>query len=86
MVIAGLGIGALPVHVVEREVKEGLLFRLPPYENLPPINIWLVHHPGASLNQAEREFLRMLSEKIAATPVEARTYGNGLPANKRAAD
>ncbi len=77
MVIAGLGIGALPVHAVERELKDRLLFRLPPYENLPPIHIWLVRHPGASLNHAEREFLRMLSEKIAATPIGERTYGNG---------
>jgi len=77
MVMAGLGIGALPVHVVEREVKDGLLFRLPPYENLPPINIWLVRHPTASLNQAEREFLRMLNDRIEQTPIAARTYGNG---------
>jgi len=77
MVIAGLGVGALPVHVVERDVKDGLLYRLPPYTGLPPIRIWLVRHPQASLNQAEREFLRMLIESIDATPLEQRTYGNG---------
>ncbi|MGA9573984.1 MAG: LysR family transcriptional regulator [Lysobacterales bacterium] len=77
MVIAGLGVGALPVHAVVREVKDKLLHRLPPYENLPPINIWLVRHPGASLNQAEDEFFRMLAGRIAATPIETRTYGNG---------
>jgi len=77
MVIAGLGIGALPVHVVEREVKDGVLYRLPPYAGLPPIKIWRVRHPGASLNHAEREFFRMLSERIDATPVAERTYGNG---------
>jgi DNA-binding transcriptional LysR family regulator len=86
MVMAGVGIGALPVHVVEREVKDGLLFRLPPYENLPPINIWLVRHPGASLNQAEREFLRMLDERIDVTPIESRTYGNGYSPDKSMAD
>lgn len=80
MVMAGLGIGALPVHVVDREVRDKLLHRLPPYENLPPINIWLVRHPGASLNQAEREFFRMLTDRIEATPIEARTYGNDKPA------
>jgi len=77
MVIAGLGIGALPVHVVEREVRDGLLHRLPPYTDLPPIKIWLVRHPDASLNHAEREFLRMLADRISATPVAERTYGNG---------
>ena len=83
MVIAGLGIGALPVHVVEREVKDGLLFRLPPFENLPPINIWLVRHPKARLNHAEQEFFRMLGEAIEQTPIAARTYGNGDPGKQR---
>ena len=77
MVIAGLGIGALPVHVVEREVQDGVLYRLPPFTGLPPIKIWLVRHPGASLNHAEREFFRMLADRIDATPIVERTYGNG---------
>lgn len=76
MVIAGLGIGALPVHVVEREVKDGLLFQLPPYEKLPPIDIWLARHPDTSMNQAEREFFRMLVERVEQTPLAERTYGN----------
>jgi DNA-binding transcriptional LysR family regulator len=75
MVVAGLGIGALPIHVAERDVKEGLLFRLPPYKNPPAINIWLVRNPGASLNQAEREFIRILNHKIEHTPIGQRTYG-----------
>lgn len=76
MVIAGLGIGALPVHVAERDVREGLLFRLPPYKNPPAIDIWLVRNPAASLNQAEREFIRILEYRIEETPIENRSYGN----------
>jgi len=76
MVIAGLGIGALPVHVADRDVREGLLFRLPPYRNPPAIDIWLVHNPAASLNQAEREFIRILDQQIEDTPIEYRSYGN----------
>jgi len=83
MVIAGLGIGALPVHVVERDVQDGQLYRLPPFSGLPPIKIWLVNHPEASLNQAEREFFRMLTDRIDATPVAERTYGNGHAAASR---
>jgi DNA-binding transcriptional LysR family regulator len=75
MVIAGLGIGALPIHVVERDVRDGLLFRLPPYEDPPAIDIWLVRHPGASINRAESEFTRLLQERLAATPPERRVYG-----------
>jgi len=76
MVIAGLGIGALPIHVAERDVREGLLFRLPPYRNPPAIDIWLVRNPAASLNQAEHEFVRMLEHRIEDTPIENRSYGN----------
>lgn len=85
MVMAGLGIGALPVHVVEREVKDGMLCRLPPFSGLPPIKIWLVRHPGASLNHAEREFFRMLADRIDVTPVAERTYGNGPVSDHRPA-
>lgn len=77
MVVAGLGIGALPIHVAQRDVRDGLLFRLPPYEKPPAIKIWLVRHPGASLNQAEREFVRVLNRKIEETPIGQRSYGNG---------
>ncbi|MGK2924402.1 MAG: LysR family transcriptional regulator [Lysobacterales bacterium] len=75
MVTAGLGIGALPIHVVERDVRDGLLFRLPPYENPPAIDIWLVRHPEARVNRAEAEFTRLLQKRVAETPRSERVYG-----------
>lgn len=75
MVMAGLGIGALPIHVVERDVRDGLLFRLPPYENPPAIDIWLVRHPEARVNRAEAEFTRLLLKRVAETPRRERVYG-----------
>jgi DNA-binding transcriptional LysR family regulator len=75
MVIAGLGVGALPIHVAERDVREGQLFRLPPYADPPAIDIWMVLNPAASLNQAEREFIRLLSRRIDQTPIAKRRYG-----------
>jgi DNA-binding transcriptional LysR family regulator len=75
MIIAGLGIGPLPIHVVERDLHDGLLWRLPPYESPPAIDIFLVRNLKARLNSAEAEFIRMLTEKIAQTPLEQRTYG-----------
>lgn len=74
MVVAGLGIGALPIHVVERDVQNGLLFRLPPYDDPPAVDIWVVRHPGATLNRAEREFTRLLIERIESTPLSQRVY------------
>jgi DNA-binding transcriptional LysR family regulator len=88
MVLAGLGIGALPIHVVERDVRDGLLFRLPPYQDPPAIDIWLVRHPQARVNRAEAEFTRLLLQRVADTPREQRIYGlsarESLPAQTAA--
>ena len=75
MVMAGIGIGALPIHVAERDVRDGLLFRLPPYADPPAIDIWLLRHPDASVNRAEAEFTRLLLQRIEQTPREQRIYG-----------
>ncbi|MEZ5929261.1 MAG: LysR substrate-binding domain-containing protein [Parvularculaceae bacterium] len=48
MVIAGLGIAPLPIHVVERDVRDGLLWRLPPYESPPAIDLFVVTNPATA--------------------------------------
>ncbi len=75
MVISGLGIGPLPLHVVERDVRDGLLWRLPPYVNPPPIDVHLAWNPKAMLNRAESALLGALQEAIASVPIADRTYG-----------
>jgi DNA-binding transcriptional LysR family regulator len=75
LIVAGLGIGPLPIHVVRRDVEDGLLWRLPPYENPPPIDVHLVWNPRSRMNRAESALLETLRAAIAATPIEARTYG-----------
>ncbi len=75
MIIANLGIGPLPIHVVQRDVEDGLLWRLPPYEDPPMIEIFVVRNPKARLNRAEERFTEMLLERISSTPLEDRTYG-----------
>jgi len=57
MIVSGLGIGPLPIHVMERYVQAGLLWQLPPYEDPPAIDICLVTNPHASLGRAERLFI-----------------------------
>ncbi|GJL90535.1 LysR family transcriptional regulator [Hyphococcus sp.] len=88
MTIAGLGIAALPIHVVDRDVNDGFLWQLPPYENLPEIDIYAVVNPQTQLNRAEQEFVSMLIRKIEATPLEERVYGagitTGMPASSHA--
>lgn len=74
MIIAGLGIGPLPVHVVKRDIRDGLLWQLPPYEALPEIDVHVIWNPKAKLNRAEKALLDLLLTKIEETPIEERTY------------
>lgn len=74
MIVAGLGIGPLPVHVAARDVRDGLLWRLPPYENPPAVDVHVVWNPRTRLNRAEESLLTRVLDKIEATPIEARTY------------
>lgn len=74
MVIAGLGVGPLPVHVAARDVRDGQLWQVPPYEGLPAIDVYLVWNERANKNRAEEYLLKGLLEEIEKTPMQARTY------------
>jgi len=74
MIVGGLGIGPLPIHVVERDVRDGLLWRLPPYDDPPAIDIFLVWNSRTHFNRAEEGFLIKLREAAAALPLKKRTY------------
>lgn len=79
MILAGLGIGPMPMHVVEPDVAAGRLWPLPPYENPPAVDVYLVTNPATPLNRAEAAFVDALREKIAATPPRDRIYPYPLP-------
>lgn len=72
MIVAGLGIGPLPVHVVERDVRDGLLWQLPPYEEMPAVEVFLVTNPRMRLSTAEQTFLDTLIDEVESLPPEAR--------------
>ncbi len=74
MIVAGLGVGPLPLHVVRRDVEDGLLWRLPPYIDPPAIDVHLVWNARTRMNRAEAAMLDALLELVAATPMEARIY------------
>jgi DNA-binding transcriptional LysR family regulator len=74
MIIAGLGIGPLPLHVAERDVRDGLLWQLPPYDQTAAVDVHVVWNPRAVLNRAEQSLLDRLLRRIDETPIEARTY------------
>ncbi|MEM6355069.1 MAG: LysR family transcriptional regulator [Pseudomonadota bacterium] len=82
MILCGLGFGPLPLHIAERDVRDGLLWRLPPYDDPPAIDIWMVTNPSTRRNRAEAALIAALAEAIEATPLAERTYataGQGSP-------
>lgn len=79
MIIANIGIGALPVHVAEQDVKLGLLRQLPPYSKLPPVNIYLLTNPRRKNTAPEEVILRMFGELIERTDMAERTYDMNAP-------
>ncbi len=74
MIIANVGIGALPVHVAERDVKQGLLRQLPPYTRLPAVDIYLLTNPRRKTTRPEEEILRMCNALIEEKDLAERTY------------
>ena len=74
LIIAGVGIGPLPIHVMERDLRDGLLWQLPPYEDPPAIDIYSITNPAAKLNRAEAAFLEMLSARVQSLPPAQRDF------------
>lgn len=72
MIVCGLGIGPLPDHIAARDVADGELWELPPYEGVAPVNVHLIWNPQAKLNRAETAFLHALQTEVADLPVERR--------------
>lgn len=74
MIVAGLGIGPLPLHVARRDVSDGMLWRLPPYQDVPAIDIYLLVNEQKSMNRAESALIEGLQQAITDSSVEERTY------------
>jgi DNA-binding transcriptional LysR family regulator len=74
MIIAGVGIGAIPVQIGARDVRDGLLWRLPPYEDVMPIDVYLLTNPRVRPTKSELAFLAVLREIVEEIPLEERTY------------
>lgn len=75
MIMANIGIGALPLHVAQQDVDAGNIRQLPPYDALPLVNIYLVSNPARRNSEVETELLRAISAELAAIPIADRTYG-----------
>jgi DNA-binding transcriptional LysR family regulator len=74
MIVANIGIGALPLHVAQKDVQSGLLWQVPPYSALPTVDIHVLTNSRRSLNHAEKALLEMLNAELDAVPLSERTY------------
>ena len=74
MIVANIGIGALPVHVARKDVQSGLLWQVPPYKSLPAVDIHMVTNTKRSMNRAEQAFLEMLNAELDSVPLSERIY------------
>lgn len=74
LIVTGFGFGPLPIHVVEEDVRAGRLWRLPPYENAPVIDVHVVYDGSARRSRAESLLLAELRQAIATIPFAQRTY------------
>ena len=79
MIIANIGVGALPVHIAERDVSLGQLRQLPPYTNLPAVDIHLLTNPMRKMSPPEAALLALYSKLVDTIPLSHRTYPQ-LPA------
>ena len=75
MIMANIGIGALPLHVARQDVAAGHIRQLPPYDELPMVNIYLITNPARRLSDAEASFLSACEAEISAINIAERTYG-----------
>lgn len=76
MVACGMGLGALPLHVVKDDVARGVLWRLPPYDTPPQVDVFMVTSSSKHQSRAEQAFVAELRQMIATTPLLDRTYGD----------
>ncbi|WP_028878900.1 LysR family transcriptional regulator [Terasakiella pusilla] len=74
MIITGFGIGPLPIHIARKDVEAGLLWQLPPYKNLPEVDVHFVHKLKGNKNPAEKALIDHFIKTIKATPLQERTY------------
>jgi DNA-binding transcriptional LysR family regulator len=67
MIVAGLGIGVLPVHAVTREIAEEALWQI----DLPGADLradlYFLHDPDRHMTAAEQTFLNVVREVLGAS-------------------
>ncbi|MBY6090884.1 LysR family transcriptional regulator [Maritimibacter alkaliphilus] len=75
MIVAGVGIGPLPLHVAAPDCAAGRLWRLPPYTDTPMTEVSIVSAADAALSPLERAVKAAFLDVLADIAPEDRVYG-----------
>lgn len=67
LVGAGYGIGCLPEHIVAADVQANELWRLPPWEGVIDVNVYLLWNREQKFTQAESIFLERFQQMLTTT-------------------
>lgn len=68
MIVAGLGIGILPLMSVTSDIRDGTLWPLKITDEPIGADVYLVHAPLEKLSPSEQKFVQMAQELIALYP------------------
>ena len=77
MIVAGLGIGSLPVHAMERDMRDGRLWRIPLTIEEPTLDVHIAINERAMKDRGERAFIARLVDYIESTDIADRSLPYG---------
>lgn len=64
LIIAGYGVGCLPEHLVDNDLHNGLIWRLPPSDGVVDVDMFLMWNREQRMNRAETVFLEAFRRVI----------------------
>ncbi|WNC11260.1 LysR family transcriptional regulator [Pseudomonas coleopterorum] len=71
LIIAGYGVGCLPEHLVDIDLHNGLIWRLPPAEGVVDVDVFLMWNRDQRMSRAETVFLQAFEQAIEGLQVES---------------
>jgi DNA-binding transcriptional LysR family regulator len=70
LIIAGYGIGCLPEHLVDIDLHNGLIWRLPPADGVVDVDVFLMWNREQRMNPAETVFLESFKALLQRSGME----------------
>lgn len=71
LIIAGYGVGCLPEHLVDIDLHNGLIWRLPPAEGVVDVDVFLMWNRDQRMSRAETVFLQAAEQAIEGLQVDS---------------